>query len=158
PAAPFRDQGQGVLGRDPPTPSVGEDAAEGVSAGEDGGGGTRTKRSVAKLNRSRVLAAMLAVAFVRGVSPSAACSPEDALKTEKECSTITSWPDLYGSYERFAQCDDAAISEGYSNSVGVLLSQHWNELSKFISLATSHPEFQTFVFHHIDLTIPAATL
>jgi len=80
------------------------------------------------------------------------------MMAERESSTLETWQDLHASYKKYKQCDDGAIGEGYSNSVGTLLSDGWNELPRLLSLSKADPGFGEFVLRHVDQTIPAATL
>lgn len=100
----------------------------------------------------------LAPIFANDVFASSGCSREEAMKAESEAATRNSWPELFHSFEKYAKCDDAAIGEGYSNSVGVLLSEHWDMFSEFRALSKDHSKFRKFVIRHVDQTIPEATL
>jgi hypothetical protein len=51
------------------------------------------------------------------------CSQEEAIQAETEASTLKDWTAVYISFKRFSHCDDAAISEGYSDAVGRLLAK-----------------------------------
>lgn len=84
---------------------------------------------------------------------SRACTKDDAYQAESEASTVDGWRALYASFKRFEHCDDAAISEGYSDSVGRLLSKHWDQIAQFDSLAKKDHAFKLFVIRHIDDTV-----
>src|SRR6266446_4724451 len=78
------------------------------------------------------------------------CGTEDAIRAEKEASSLGSWAAVYESYKKFARCDDGAIGEGYSDSIARLLSDQWStadELNRFVS----HDKgFEKFRLRHID--------
>src|SRR5580693_2707785 len=78
------------------------------------------------------------------------CTREDAIQAESEASSLTNWADVDRSYGRFAQCDDGAIAEGYSNTVAHLLSDDWASFDQLNSLVARHAAFGRFVLHHID--------
>jgi hypothetical protein len=54
------------------------------------------------------------------------------------------------------QCDDGAISEGYSDSVGRLLSDGWATISQLDKLVARDAEFGSFALGHIDETMSPA--
>jgi hypothetical protein len=67
--------------------------------------------------------------------------------------TLRSWDALYRSYKTFRQCDDGAISEGYSESVARILVDHWNTLPQLNRLTKNDPRFRLFVIGHLDATL-----
>lgn len=81
------------------------------------------------------------------------CTRDDAMKAETEASSLKNWQDVFSSYKRYRQCDDAAIGEGYSNSVATLLANHWDQLEKLSALTKKDPHFKEFVLRHIDETM-----
>lgn len=81
------------------------------------------------------------------------CPREEAIKVEVNASLLRTWRVLYEHYKRHKQCDDGAISEGYSASVANLLAMHWNATDELIRLSNEHPDFEKFVLHHIDETM-----
>jgi len=106
----------------------------------------------------------LALAAVATAFPSTApaapskCSSADAKRAEEQSSGIRDWNVLYRAYKRYAPCDDAGVSEGYSEAVSQLLSRKWPVVTRFGVLAREDPEFRGFVVRHIDDTVPAGTL
>ena len=81
------------------------------------------------------------------------CTREDAINAEVSASSLKTWRDAYLFYRRYKQCDDGAISEGYSASVADLLAAHWDRVGDFDKLSSAHPDFERFVIHHIDETM-----
>lgn len=81
------------------------------------------------------------------------CKREEAIAAETEASTLKTWPEVLRSYQRFAHCDDGAISEGYSSSVATLLADRWDSLEELNTLSRAHPRFQAFVLRHLDETM-----
>ncbi len=57
------------------------------------------------------------------------------MRAEADVDRLKSWSLLYKSYKHFSHCDDGAIGEGYSDAVGKLLADRWEEFSKFTELA-----------------------
>lgn len=82
------------------------------------------------------------------------CTKDEAYQAESEASTVGSWSTLYTSFKRFGHCDDGAISEGYSDSVARLLTQHWDQIARLDSFAKKDRAFRLFVIRHIDDTVP----
>jgi hypothetical protein len=80
----------------------------------------------------------------------AACTTEDAMRAEAEASSLKTWNEVYNSYKRFAQCDDAAIGEGYSGSVSHLLADDWKNMDRLNQLASRDKGFEKFVLFHLD--------
>ena len=51
------------------------------------------------------------------------------------------------------QCDGASVAEVFSNSVALLLAEHWDTLGDLNVLANAHPSFERFVLRHTDVTM-----
>lgn len=86
------------------------------------------------------------------------CPQQQAIQAETEASTLSSWDAVYRSFTQFEACDQAAISEGYSESVSRLLADDWKDVNKLVSLARKNVHFEAFVIKHIDETVPAERL
>ena len=86
------------------------------------------------------------------------CTRQEAMQAADDTDHLDNWNAVYQSFKRFSQCDDGGIAEGYSDDVGKLLADHWDQFPSLVKLATSDRAFQTFVVRHIDETIPADTL
>jgi hypothetical protein len=78
------------------------------------------------------------------------CTRQEAIRADKEASSIRSWTELYKSYKKFAQCDDGGIGEGYSDSIARLLSDQWNTANELNRLVSHDKDFEKFVLRHID--------
>ena len=78
------------------------------------------------------------------------CTRQDAIRADKEASSLRSWTELYKSYKKFAQCDDGGIGEGYSDSIAHLLSDHWNSANQLNRLVSHDKDFEGFVLRHVD--------
>jgi hypothetical protein len=97
------------------------------------------------------LGAMVACAFAqRGAAPPRGCTQKDAINAEEEASTLKSWVEVFRSYKRYGQCDDAAIAEGYSDSVARLLSERWGSSGELNRLCSRNRGFEKFVLRHVD--------
>jgi len=105
-----------------------------------------------------VLASALGLALHAEASQESTCSPQDAKAAEIEASALKDWDSVYRSFKRFRHCDDGAVSEGYSDSIGQLLAQHWKYVTRLNSLVSANKRFERFVIKHIDDTVPAETL
>jgi hypothetical protein len=86
------------------------------------------------------------------------CTREEAIHAADDTDHLHNWNAVYRSFKRFSQCDDGGIAEGYSDDVGKLLADHWDQFSSLVKLATNDRAFKAFVVRHIDETIPADTL
>jgi len=91
----------------------------------------------------------LGLVFAANAAP-LECTRDDAIRSETEASTLTTWQLVFQSYKRYQQCDDGAISEGYSNSVATLLADSWDHLNELTALSRAHPGFKKFVLRHVD--------
>jgi hypothetical protein len=81
------------------------------------------------------------------------CSSNEATQAESEASTLRNWQQVFNSYQRYRKCDDAAISEGYSNTVASLLASHWEQTADLLPILRKHPAFEGFVLRHLDDTM-----
>jgi len=102
---------------------------------------------------SILLAPLLGTPALARDNVSHICIREDAERAEFEASSLETWNQIYASYKRFRQCDDAAISEGYSASISELLAARWEQLSELLALMHAHPSFRQFVLRHLDATM-----
>jgi hypothetical protein len=80
------------------------------------------------------------------------CTDAEALRADTKLDTLRNWDSLYRSYKLYRQCDDGAIGEGYSESVVRILADHWNTLSRLVTLSRRDPRFRQFVLRHVDAT------
>lgn len=87
-----------------------------------------------------------------------ACTKEEAQAAETVAATVRSWGQLHQQFKRYAHCDDGAIAEGFSESVTVLLAEHWETVRQLGVAVTIDPAFRKFVIRHIDETVPAERL
>ena len=78
------------------------------------------------------------------------CSKSEAIAAEEEASTLRNWAEVYKSFKRFAQCDEAAIGEGYSDTVARLLTNDWESIGELDKLISHDKRFRRFVLHHVD--------
>lgn len=84
------------------------------------------------------------------------CTKEDAIQAETEASSLKGWVEVYRSYGRYAQCDDGAIGEGYSDSVARLLAEDWSNVNQLNTFALRDKGFEEFVLRHVDELISPA--
>lgn len=85
----------------------------------------------------------------------APCTSADALRAETTMDNIKSWDALYRHFKRYGACDDGAIWEGYSDTIGRFLADDWKDVAKLKKLCDSDKTFESFIFRHLDETIPA---
>ena len=100
----------------------------------------------------QIVIALLAFACCsgEGFPHKTACSEREAFLAEGEASSLKTWDAVYASFQQFSQCDDASISEGYSDSIVRLLSERWSQTQRLQELTQRDREFETFVVRHID--------
>jgi hypothetical protein len=80
------------------------------------------------------------------------CTQAETSQAQKEADQLPDWDSLYRSFKRFSHCDQGAIAEEYSDSVGRLLARDWQHIDAYVRL-TSDPSFEQFVIRHIDETM-----
>jgi hypothetical protein len=83
----------------------------------------------------------------------AGCTRQEAIRAESEADSLRTWGQVFGSYQRYRQCDDGAIAEGYSASIAALLADRWDHVKELIALINAHPQFEAFVLRHVDVTM-----
>ncbi|WP_175839817.1 hypothetical protein [Burkholderia contaminans] len=86
------------------------------------------------------------------------CTVEEAHRAEAAAAVATSWKQLHRQFEQYAHCDDGAIAEGFSESITLLLADHWKTLRQIEPLIMAEPPFRKFIVRHIDETVPAKRL
>ncbi len=75
---------------------------------------------------------------------------KEPILAEEQADALKSWDEVYRSFKAFAQYDDGAIAEGYSDSISRLLSDDWNSVSQLNQWIAENKNFEKFVFKHID--------
>ncbi|WP_321922266.1 hypothetical protein [Burkholderia sp. BCC1998] len=86
------------------------------------------------------------------------CTAEEAQKAEAAAAVGRSWKQLHLRFVQYAHCDDGAISEGFSDSITLLLADHWETIRQIEPIIASDPAFRKFIIRHIDETVPADRL
>lgn len=86
------------------------------------------------------------------------CSQKEAQEAEEDSGIVRSWEQSYLLFQRYKHCDDGAIAEGFSESISVLLSAHWTDISSLGKTIKFDPSFYKFVIKHIDETVPTERL
>ena len=65
---------------------------------------------------------------------------------------------LFLSFSSFWHRDDGAIADGYTDTVGRLLANDWQDFHGLALFVTEHMNFESFVLRHIDDTLPIVEL
>jgi len=86
------------------------------------------------------------------------CTTSEEKQALDEADSQKDWDALHRSFIRFGHCDDGAIAEGYSDTVGRLLARDWEHIGTLGKLFVSDKKFESFVLRHIDETLPTDTL
>jgi hypothetical protein len=90
--------------------------------------------------------------YAMAVEPSR-CSSAKMQAAEEVSPTLKNWDEVFGAFKKYATCDDGAIGEGFSDSIGRLLASHWNTLDRLATLSKKDKTFSAFVIKHIDETL-----
>lgn len=109
---------------------------------------------------TRLLAIALVSMWVGNVHAGAppVCTDDEALRAEETAAQLGNWRAVHGAFRQYAQCDDGAISEGFSESVTHLLARDWKRIEDLERLVESDERFERFVLRHMDETVPAEEL
>jgi hypothetical protein len=113
---------------------------------------------------SRVFLNLIASLFFMLSASSVAAANQKACTTAEEkqalgqADSLRDWDAVYRSFINFAHCDDGAIAEGYSDTVGRLLASDWKHLGALAKLVATDKKFEHFVLRHIDETLPIKVL
>jgi len=86
------------------------------------------------------------------------CTIEQAKEIEEKASTLKTWDQVFNAWQLFNHCDDGAIAEGFSESITLILFNHWAEKGHLIELIKENPDFEKFILKHIDQTVPSDRL
>lgn len=86
------------------------------------------------------------------------CTSDQARKAEAVSDAATSWKQLHRQFRKFANCDDGAVAEGFSESNTRLLADHWGTIQQLKPMIVSDPAFRAFIVRHVDTTVPAERL
>jgi hypothetical protein len=86
------------------------------------------------------------------------CGTAESEKADLEASRLSTWDALFHSYKRFSACDDGSIAEGYSESVGRILTDRWETLPRLAVISAANKGFQKFVLRHVDATLDSRDL
>jgi hypothetical protein len=103
-----------------------------------------------------LLGTVLTISGFAQESAKHACTKQEAKQADTETDLLKNWDQLHRWYQKFQQCDDGAMAEGYSDAVAKLLANDWNDVTSLLSLTKTDKQFQQFVLKHIDETISPA--
>jgi hypothetical protein len=106
---------------------------------------------------------ILALALAAGlaspvIAQSKSCTDLEEKQAERQVDLLQSWDQVFKSYRKFAQCDDGAVAEGYSDVVGKLLANNWEDFPRLVKLANADKGFKEFVVRHVDESLSGDTL
>lgn len=99
------------------------------------------------------LSLLLIISSVAAANESKKCDKVDARDAEEIADGIKDWQIFLLIFQRFEKCDDGAIAEGFSDSVGQLLTTKWNTLPKLDRMIGQDKTLKQFVLKHLDITI-----
>ena len=66
--------------------------------------------------------------------------------------TIPDWRAMHEAFDKYRNCDDGAIGEGFSDAVVRLLANKWQDLEILGALTNTDGNFEEFVIKHINET------
>jgi hypothetical protein len=79
-----------------------------------------------------------------------ACGQRIGFEAEDSISKLKDWDSVFNSFKQYADCDDGALAEGYTESVVHLLASKWSTLQRASILSTRDPAFREFILRHIN--------
>src|SRR5882672_6599027 len=65
---------------------------------------------------------------------------------------LRNWRDLNSTRQRYPDCDDGGVGEGYADFVVHTLATRWSTLNQLTNIVGKDPSFLEFVVRHIDAT------
>lgn len=86
------------------------------------------------------------------------CTKEEAIQAESESSRLTTWKDVYQSFQRFSHCDDGAIAEGYNHSIAKILGSKSPKIEELHTFTRVNVEFENFIIRHVSGAVPTDDL
>ena len=103
--------------------------------------------------------------FVLGIMPAAhtqngmdlACTQEQFYTAQYKIDPISTWSDLYNSFDKYWQCDHDEVAIKYSRIVNRLLL-NWDQISEFNTMNGRNPQFGEFVIRHLGCHVPQQQL
>lgn len=106
-----------------------------------------------------IIFALIGTAFWSPAATSApaatnVCSAAQAIAAEEAADTLADWPAVAAAYDQFRQCDDGAIAEGYTDSVGRLLGRDQPEAHALAKALRTRPGMLRFLLRHVNETLP----
>jgi hypothetical protein len=102
----------------------------------------------------QALAAIPILLHAAAVHGGGTCSRNQEVEALDTAAYLSTWPSIHDSFQRFRECDDGAIAEGYSESVTRVLDTQWATIGTLAELGAKTPGFLAFVLRHIDETAP----
>jgi hypothetical protein len=78
------------------------------------------------------------------------CTNEEAAQADKNLDQLVDWVRVYSDFKRFGQCDDGALSEGWSDAIVKLLTKRWKTLPRLARMTATDKKFEAFVLRHVD--------
>ncbi len=82
-----------------------------------------------------------------GANAQPQCTDAAMIRAEQDAIRIKSWDSAYRWTKLYGACHFVAADEGFSDSVGRLLVDHWSELPRAAALARQHPEFRAVIVY-----------
>lgn len=106
-----------------------------------------------------IVACLTAMGFPLSVlAGTRVCTKEEAIAAEMAAPAAQSWEQLHQQFKRYSHCDDGAIGEGFSESVTLLLADHWQDIRQLREIVSHDSAFRKFVIRHINETVPVERL
>ena len=63
---------------------------------------------------------------------------------------LSSWTEVYNSFNLYGHCDDGAIAEAYSDAIAIRLAEHWSSVNELLRYTRVNRSFDDFVIRHVD--------
>jgi hypothetical protein len=95
----------------------------------------------------------LGIVTVGPIANARECSRSEEIAAGDSVVRLGSWARMHEVFQKYSQCDDGFIAEGYSEGVARLLVDRWNTFPQLAALTLSDPSFKGFVLRHINSTL-----
>jgi hypothetical protein len=75
------------------------------------------------------------------------CTEAAMYRAESDAVKVKTWDAAYRWIKLYSKCDFVAAEEGFADSVGRLLVDHWPQLTRAAALIRKDPKFRSVVVH-----------
>jgi hypothetical protein len=102
-----------------------------------------------------ILGLCVLAAVLSGPADARECGKSEAQSAHYLAGELRTWEALYDAFRKYAHCDDGAIAGGFSDSVSMILAEHWQTFPVGANLMAKDRRFKAFVIRHLGEETPA---